>query len=173
MQCVQCDHKLPKVGLFCSFCGQEIEKSNFEKKNLPKPKKKKRSNDELMKISLDSLAVLKSRIRNHAVNRNWTMLGCILLYTLSLTVVIIFADLKYIFDHAILLAPYLVFIVFLKSPTRSITRKEYYTIAHSSNEHGAHRCIFCGNRGIYIRGQYKSDVKHSQCSRCGKTLFKH
>lgn len=48
---------------------------------------------------------------------------------------------------------------------------QYYSIPGSRNEHGHHRCIFCGNRGIYKHGQYKSNSTWHDCSKCGENLY--
>ncbi|WP_390213924.1 hypothetical protein [Undibacterium danionis] len=48
---------------------------------------------------------------------------------------------------------------------------QYYSIPGSRNEHGHHRCVFCGNRGIYKHGQYKSNSTWHDCSKCGENLY--
>lgn len=50
-------------------------------------------------------------------------------------------------------------------------QREYYSIPSSRNEHGHHKCIFCGNRGIYKHGQYKSNLTWHDCSKCGENLY--
>lgn len=51
------------------------------------------------------------------------------------------------------------------------SRKEYQKIPHAIDGRGAHRCIFCGNRGIYKHGQYKSNSTWHDCSQCGENLY--
>jgi hypothetical protein len=53
----------------------------------------------------------------------------------------------------------------------SRSRKEYQQIPHAIDGRGAHRCIFCGNRGIYKHGQYKSNSTWHDCSNCGENLY--
>jgi hypothetical protein len=54
---------------------------------------------------------------------------------------------------------------------RRVRPAEYYAIPHSSDAQGQHRCIFCGNRGIYKKGEYKTNNTHSHCSKCEELLF--
>ena len=54
---------------------------------------------------------------------------------------------------------------------RPVRKAHYYEIAHSRDGQGNHRCIFCGNRGIYKKGQYATQNTHSHCSKCEKLLF--
>lgn len=52
-----------------------------------------------------------------------------------------------------------------------VSQKNYYALPHARDEDGEHRCIFCGGRGIYRKGVYKSSTVHSNCSKCQKRLF--
>lgn len=49
--------------------------------------------------------------------------------------------------------------------------RHYYSMVSSRSGSGEHRCVFCGNRGIFRRGEYKTDNVYAQCSRCGEQLF--
>ena len=51
------------------------------------------------------------------------------------------------------------------------TPTNYYAVEGSLGQDGEHRCIFCGNRGIYRKGEYRTDKKYSSCSACGAFLF--
>jgi hypothetical protein len=53
----------------------------------------------------------------------------------------------------------------------SMSRTDYRQIPHAVDGRGAHRCIFCGNRGIYKHGQYKSNSTWHDCSSCGENLY--
>lgn len=52
---------------------------------------------------------------------------------------------------------------------------DYYSIPGSRDESGNHRCIRCGSRGIFHKGQYKTNNKYANCSKssCGEPLFSH
>lgn len=51
------------------------------------------------------------------------------------------------------------------------SEREYYSVPGSMDTDGNHRCIFCGNKGIYHHGKYKSYVKYADCSKCKKNLW--
>lgn len=48
----------------------------------------------------------------------------------------------------------------------------YYEIEGSRDAQGNHRCIKCGGRGIWRKGQYKSDDVYCYCSKCQFGLWK-
>lgn len=56
---------------------------------------------------------------------------------------------------------------------RGLTQAEYYSISGSRRPDGKHRCIFCGNPGIYTQGEYAGSTKYAQCSKCREPLFFH
>jgi hypothetical protein len=60
---------------------------------------------------------------------------------------------------------------FLVDANRWLRKSEYYEIPGSSTPRGEHRCIFCGGRGIYRKGQYKSNAKFASCSKCSAPHF--
>jgi hypothetical protein len=56
---------------------------------------------------------------------------------------------------------------------RWLTQEEYYSITGSRDPDGQHRCIFCGNHGIYRQGEYAGNTTYAQCSKCKEPLFFH
>lgn len=59
---------------------------------------------------------------------------------------------------------------------KTISQSQYYSLPGSRFDNGDHRCIYCGSRakdgrGIYTHGQYKSNTKFHDCSRCSRQLF--
>jgi hypothetical protein len=54
---------------------------------------------------------------------------------------------------------------------RWLTQAEYYSISGALDANGEHRCIFCGNKGIYWQGEYAGNAKFAQCSKCKEPLF--
>lgn len=50
---------------------------------------------------------------------------------------------------------------------------DYYSIPGSRDDSGNHRCIRCGNRGIFRKGEYKTANKYANCSKsdCSEPLF--
>ena len=59
---------------------------------------------------------------------------------------------------------------------KSTSKSQYYSLPGSRFDNGDHRCIFCGmrareGRGIYTHGQYKSNIRFHECSKCKTQLF--
>jgi hypothetical protein len=52
-----------------------------------------------------------------------------------------------------------------------VDKSDYYSLPHALDGDSEHRCIFCGSRGIYRQGQYKTNNTHSNCSKCQERLF--
>lgn len=52
-----------------------------------------------------------------------------------------------------------------------VSASAYYAIPHSLDAKGEHRCIFCGNRGIWRKGVYRTNNKIANCSKCKAELF--
>lgn len=48
---------------------------------------------------------------------------------------------------------------------------DYYTVPGSKDINGEHRCIWCGHRGIYRHGEYKTNNEHAACSKCKTSLW--
>jgi hypothetical protein len=65
----------------------------------------------------------------------------------------------------------LVSLAFSINPNRWLSPSEYYSFPGARFESGQHRCIFCGAKGIYRRGEYKTNNKYAQCSQCESPLF--
>jgi hypothetical protein len=51
------------------------------------------------------------------------------------------------------------------------TSGEYYLVPGSRDASGEHRCIHCGHRGIFRKGQYKSNEVEANCSKCSRNLW--
>ena len=64
-----------------------------------------------------------------------------------------------------------IFLLILIEALSTINAAEYRSLPHSTSADGQHRCIYCGGRGIYKHGQYKSNTVWHDCSKCGVTLF--
>jgi hypothetical protein len=48
---------------------------------------------------------------------------------------------------------------------------EYRTLPGSTDASGKHRCVYCGHRGVYRSGEYKTSSTWHQCTGCRKHLF--
>ncbi|OZB62249.1 MAG: hypothetical protein B7X31_10025 [Thiomonas sp. 13-66-29] len=54
-----------------------------------------------------------------------------------------------------------------------LNEDDYYTVAGSRYADGGHRCIHCGGRGIWNKGEYGSNTVYARCSRCKADLFRN
>lgn len=48
---------------------------------------------------------------------------------------------------------------------------EYRALPGSSDASGTPRCVYCGHRGVYCKGEYKTSSTWHQCTGCRKHLF--
>lgn len=71
--------------------------------------------------------------------------------------------------YAIGLVPLILVGAFLANT--AISRDNYYALPGARNGDGEHQCVYCGNRGIYVRGQYRTNYRHHNCSRCKQYLY--
>jgi hypothetical protein len=53
----------------------------------------------------------------------------------------------------------------------NLNESEYRTLPGSTDESGKHRCVYCGHRGVYKHGEYKSNTTWHDCTGCNRTLF--
>jgi predicted RNA-binding Zn-ribbon protein involved in translation (DUF1610 family) len=61
--------------------------------------------------------------------------------------------------------------IIVLSFTLRMSASDYYSIPHARDAEDEHRCIFCGNRGIWYKGIYRSNAKVANCSKCKEELF--
>lgn len=52
-----------------------------------------------------------------------------------------------------------------------VRRHHYYSLPHSRDDDGEHRCISCGYPGIYRQGEYRSNAVYASCAKCGEPLY--
>lgn len=55
--------------------------------------------------------------------------------------------------------------------TQRLTVDEYKSLPGSTDSHGHHRCIACGNKGIYRRTIYRTTTTLAACSKCEQPLW--
>lgn len=71
--------------------------------------------------------------------------------------------------YAIGLVPLFIIGAFLAGT--AVSSDEYYAVTGSRNGEGEHQCVHCGHRGIYVRGEYRTNYRHHNCSRCKQYLY--
>ncbi len=64
------------------------------------------------------------------------------------------------------------FLVLALADVSGFSEQEYYSIPGTKDGSGEHRCIYCGHRGIYRHGQYKTNNEYADCSKCKKNLWR-
>ena len=116
--------------------------------------------------SLAALLALKDQIRAQEQRFNFKVWLTILCLSLGYLVLI---------TAAVGAWPAIVGLFFplgwLRSPNRSLTRAEYYSLPHSRDADGKHRCVRCGYKGL---DRTPGDIANAEhyCSRCAQPFFR-
>lgn len=155
MECFKCHAESSNGSKFCSNCGKSFQNTvvRGESDTSTNSKKEAWSHPE-------SIAAYKS-IKNGKLNTN------LILYGVTILSMIIFSEfglLVYTFSGLLVLA------FFMYNLSYDLNSTEYYSIKYSKVD-GQHRCIYCGNKGIYKSTVYKEGTLISKCSSCQKFLF--
>jgi ribosomal protein S27AE len=74
-------------------------------------------------------------------------------------------------DGGILALAFALIIFFAFLPKSHLSASQYKALPGSAVRNDKPVCIRCGNAGIYLHGQYRSNAKFHDCSKCGVTLF--
>ncbi len=156
MKCFNCNHINERGSKFCSNCGKDFKAKKSEHNNNPNY-----PNLDAVKMHGDKY---KEKSNNPAT--------VIIVYLLALIVLffIVGGDLASFFVISLVM---LVFAVMGICATRVVTEEFYYTIPTSRDVNGNHRCIFCGNKGIYKSTIYRTSTTVNACSKCSKELFRN
>jgi len=65
-----------------------------------------------------------------------------------------------------------ILLIGLTPPTQiRLSESAYYSIPHSKDRNGKHRCISCGAQGVYKHTPYKSNTSLADCPKCGFELW--
>lgn len=155
MKCFDCNHENENGSKFCSNCGK-----NF---------RPKRNDNKINQVYPDANAIKMhaDRLKERA-NSPFKM---IVLYLSSLVFMLFMSNgnFKY-FGIAALVLGLLSLTLYLKIK-KSVDEQFYYTIPTSKDEHGNHRCIFCGNKGIHKSTIYRTSTTVNTCTKCRTGLF--
>lgn len=155
MQCFKCNAECPDGANFCPTCGRSFRKAS--RAQTPKPRPNPYPHPE----SMTALAVEQHRRTK---------------YVLALgTVAAIFAGViawGISASWPIGVVCGLISIVLVFSQFNDIRASNYYSIPYSLDSEGEHRCIFCGNRGIFHRGEYRTTNTYANCSKCKEFLYR-
>lgn len=154
--CFSCGADCQPDAKFCHQCGRDFTKGARAARPEPPRSEPPRSTYPHAE-SLAQLEALKAR----KMRKAWILAGVgIALMTAGLVG-------PRWEGSVLLLVPFFAMAIF----ALRIKKWDYYAIAHSRVD-GEHRCIFCGNRGIWRKGVYKSNEVIHNCSQCKKELYR-
>ncbi|WP_375766935.1 zinc ribbon domain-containing protein [Archangium gephyra] len=156
-KCFDCGAECQPDARFCPQCGRNFRAAKGGRGRKPPEAASPRGGGYPHSESIDAWEELKASKRNRAM---W-----IFAVGAGLTAV---ATASVGFEAA----PFggvLTLIVIMLS--MRVSASNYYSIPHSNDAEGEHRCIFCGNRGIWRKGIYRTNDKIANCSKCKAQLF--
>ncbi|WP_108414976.1 zinc ribbon domain-containing protein [Limnohabitans sp. Jir72] len=167
--CHDCGHELPSGASYCSNCGRQIRKRSERLEEEAERKQRRLAEHVLSNNGREAYDNYRKELALRAAKRNplvWSLFlifGLIALasYFLHLGIAVVVA-----FTVMAVLS-----LGFSINPDRWLSSPEYYSFPGSRFENGQHRCIFCGAKNIYWQGEYKTDNKYAQCSKCQSPLF--
>jgi len=166
--CFECGEEVLSDAEFCHKCGRRV-KSKSPQSTLP-PKAKRGPDEQLIARSKAELDDLRLGIAKSAGQNNkqmWLWVGFF-----SVITFLVFTSSNNLDWYSVI--PGLIVVIALTRMAhkdRWLVMKEYYSIGGSIDQNGEHRCIFCGNRGIFRKGEYASETTYAACSKCKSPLF--
>jgi hypothetical protein len=167
--CHDCRHELPYGASYCSYCGRQICKSSERLAEEAKRKERRLAEQALSNNGREAYINYRKKLAHLAAKRNPVVWGLFSIFGL-IALACFFLNL----GIAVVVAFTVMAIVslgFYFNPNRWLSSSEYYSFPGSRFENGQHRCIFCGAKGIFRQGEYKTDNKYAQCSKCESSLF--
>ncbi len=168
-KCVKCKNELSGTESFCQTCGKKVESRTPSANSNVVPF------EQCYKESMAALSVIQKK--NEKQSRK-------ALRRSALTFVIGYIGMAVWFFHkngiekfdisdaigfAIAAIVIAIIVNSVNSPDKS-SSSFYYSIPWSKDTKG-HRCIYCGNLGIYRRTPYRTNTTICSCSKCGRFLY--
>lgn len=172
MQCFKCQHDNQKGSKFCSKCGKNFQSHKATQLEYNKSTDSNISNREHVNYpqqnALDALKKIEEE-KSSNINKLW--LGYFI-------IIISFGILSFL-DSFSKYNSFFMFVGFaltilniiITSHIKKLSDTQYYSIPMSKNSQGQHRCIFCGNKGIYKSTIYKTNTTVNACSKCQEVLY--
>jgi hypothetical protein len=167
MECFKCHTKMPDGSKFCSNCGKSFQKkdANFNSQDSSKENNATNSGWPRQE-SIDAFNnIVISRKKTFSKIRRFLwlviLIGSVYFYV---------TEEKKLQDTVLIISAVLCIAVLFVRPGR-LSSGQYYSIPHSKGSDGKHRCIWCGNRGIYKHGEYKTNNTYFDCSKCSAALY--
>jgi len=178
MNCKGCQEKLPKIGLYCSFCGKKIDKENYtpevKSKRIHNYKVNNKNKFRLTQKEMFTQAYEAKKVIFDNFKNRWRILNILfrafslILIAISISVIIFGKK-----DGGIGLLAFSLFTLCFQIRKSWLTKKEYYSLPGAYSLEGAHRCIKCGNKGIYKKGQYQTNNTYALCSKCEEPFYRN
>lgn len=166
--CHDCGHELPPGASYCSNCGRQIRKRSERLEEEAKRKERRLAEIALSNNGREAYDNYRKELIHRAAKRKPVVWGFFFIFVLI-------ALASYFLNLGIAVAAFIVMAIvslaFFINPNRWLSSAEYYSFPGSRFENGQHRCIFCGAKGIYRQGEYKTNNKYAQCSKCESPLF--
>lgn len=171
MQCFDCNHINEKNSKFCSNCGKKFNKRKGNTSNNTANK-----NDMNFQDSHNHKSVYpnKQAVTLHEAKQQekaYNSVAVIVIFSIILVLVILMTqNLLGSCIGAFFVAIFFFTLLFAK---KSVTEQYYYTLPGSRDSEKNHKCIFCGNKGIYKSTIYQTNTVVNSCSKCQKPLFRN
>ena len=178
MFCTGCGNEVGDNDKFCSACGAPVTQSGATAQGRasrettghnrrPQNNRTQSAQHERYGPNPESIEEFKRTIAKKAKLKRWILWP---IAAVIGTVCLVSACLR---DYdAALWAGIIALIPFIYGLTRvHLSAAQYNALPGSSTESGKPRCVHCGHVGLYTHGEYKTDTKYHDCSKCGVTLY--
>jgi hypothetical protein len=169
-KCFTCGATLDVHAGFCSSCGRQIKKPSPDHRgNQPSGTHNQSAmiteSAKAYDLLYQAISVAEKKARVNYIK------FLLLMLFLCLAVAVLLPSSRFIIFSPVLLFPLIIFVVQgMPGKGRWAVESEYYSLPHSK-ANGHHRCIFCGAKGIYRKGQYASNYVYSRCTKCSGNLY--
>lgn len=173
MFCRHCGTKMLASDVFCSRCGKLVHQSGAQRiadraaqfaSESQDRSHARRENVPAMQTEAGRAAMAKIKAELGQKKIRWYVASII-----SIVLGFVFAILDTNFGLPTFIGGIVFF--FVGSWKGAFRKEHYYMIPGARDSRGGHRCIHCGNMGIYKHGEYKSSIKYADCSKCGTNLW--
>lgn len=164
MHCTQCSHSISADDKFCAKCGHPVSRQQtHHKPRAP-------FSNPAGVAGYAALVAEKEKV----AARRWTVLTGI--YLVVAGIVGLSSGASHNSGGTAIVMSYVIGLIPLVIVGQLLTNKlvssaEYYALAGARGAGGDHQCIHCGNRGVYVQGQYRTNLRHHSCTKCKSHLF--
>lgn len=158
MICHECKHDCPDGSNFCPNCGRNFKPKRSAGNEGGPAQRAEAASNYPNPAFVDSYKSKRREIRNTALTAAAIVLAGGVGYGL-------------VNEYGLLVIASPILALFVYSGLGRFTATNYYAVKGARGQDGEHRCVFCGGRGIYRKGEYRTEKKYANCSKCGTFLF--